>query len=106
MDLLLHILDRFFIHFFASTSLVLLAATGVRVAAKKLPRFAPPYWMHQLVIAALLVFAFSTLREAVDVAHGQPLVKAFTDYASWLLGSGVSVWAIYRFVKDSVGVTK
>ena len=101
-----HILERFFIHVFASASLVLGSTWLIRVVAKKLPRFVPAHWMHQLVLAALLVFAFSTLREAYDVAQGQPLVKAFTDYASWLLGCGGSVWLIYRFVKDSVGVTR
>jgi hypothetical protein len=56
----------------------------------------PSNFNSQLLIAALAVFAFSTLREAYDVSVGQPLVKAFTDYASWIIGTGVGAWGLYR----------
>lgn len=97
---LLHILDRFAVHFFASMSLVLLAFFAVRHFTPKARGWLPDEWKEQLALAGLLVFAFSTLREAWDVAHGQTLLKAFTDYASWLLGCGGSVWGLYRFGKE------
>ncbi len=93
MELLGHILERFVIHFFASTSLVV----GVYFLILFLMRRFKDYTQFlPLAMAALVVFAFASLREAVDVSNGQPLVKAFTDYASWLLGCGASAWGIYR----------
>ncbi len=97
----LHILDRFAIHFVSATALVLCAATALRVAAKRWSQWLPADWRHRLVIAGLTVFAISTMREAWDVAHGQLLIKAFVDYASWVCGCGFGVWGLYRFKKDS-----
>ena len=95
---LLHILDRGTIHFFSSMSLVMLAFFAFRVAARKSKSaWLPAAWRQQLVIAAVAIFAVSTLREAYDVANGQTVIKAFTDYLSWLAGCGVSAWGLYRF---------
>lgn len=101
-----HIVDRFIIHFFSSAGLVLATAHGIRVLTKILRNtdWLPAEWKMRLVLSGLLVFAFSTLREAHDIANGQPLIKAYTDYASWLLGCGFSVWGLYRFVKDHTEV--
>lgn len=98
MELLGQILDRGIIHFFASCGVVM----GVFMVLLMLRRrhltkdWLPDSLKSTLVLAALTVFAFSTLREAVDVHNGQPLVKAFTDYASWLLGVVVASWGVYR----------
>ena len=96
MSEFLHIIDRATIHFTSATSLVLSIAIGIRFASKKtkwLPRSLP----QVLLLSAMTVFAISTLREAYDVAHGQSLVKAFTDYASWLAGTGCAAWGLYRW---------
>lgn len=98
MNELLHILERATIHFFSSMSLVMLAFFGLRTAARKSrSAWIPAAWRQQLLIAAIAIFAASTLREAYDVANGQPLVKAFTDNLSWLAGCGCAAWGLYRF---------
>jgi hypothetical protein len=56
----------------------------------------PQLFQSQVLIAGLFVFAFSTMREAYDVSQGQPLIKAFTDYASWMIGVSLSIWGLYR----------
>lgn len=112
MSELWHIIDRWVIHFFASTSLVLMLTMLFLwlQRTKRLPvwtrQFAAVFMVAQvpqmLVLAAVLVFAGSTLREAFDVWMGQSLLKAFTDYSSWLAGVATSAWGLYRFWKDSV----
>lgn len=98
MNELLHIIDRFVIHFTAATSLVLGLAVIFRTAyVRTKSRWLPKSMHTTLVYAALTLFAASTLREAVDVARGQLLVKAFTDYASWLLCAGFGSWGLYRW---------
>ena len=98
MSELLHLIDRFTIHFFASMSLLMLAFFAFRTAARKSKSaWLPKEWRQHLLFAAIAVFAVSTLREAWDVGHGQTIVKAFADYFSWLAGCGVSAWGLYRF---------
>ena len=93
-----HIVERIIIHFTSATSLVLMLAVLLRYLGRRFPSPWLPVSMNQtLVYAALGVFAISTLREAWDVAGGQPLVKAATDYASWLLGTGFAAWGLYRW---------
>ena len=104
MNELWHILERAMIHFFSATSLVLVVFMLLRsLARRKAARWLPTSWKASLVMAALLVFAISTMREAYDVANGQVLVKAFTDYISWCAGCGVAVWGLFRFAKETQG---
>lgn len=92
-----HIAERFIIHFFASAGVLLCALFALRYAARKIKsKFIPKDFPIQLLVAGLAVFAVSTMREAYDVSNGQQLVKAFTDYASWLLGCGLSAYGLYR----------
>ena len=83
------IASRFVIHLFASGGVILLVYFILT-----LPRWIwVPEQSAQLVsLAALFVFAFSTLREAYDVKRGQSLKKAILDYASWALGC--VVWGL------------
>ncbi|MCI0352577.1 MAG: hypothetical protein L0Z53_24420 [Acidobacteriales bacterium] len=98
MELALHIVERFTLHLASSTSLVLALAFLLRWLKR---RFRTEWLSEvpavQLTVAALLVFAFSTLREAYDVANGQPLVKVAFDYASWLIGAGASAYGLFRW---------
>jgi hypothetical protein len=55
---------------------------------------------YPYIVTGILLFSITATREAWDVAHGQPLIKAFTDYASWIVGAGFSAWGLYRFKKD------
>jgi hypothetical protein len=54
------------------------------------------------VICALPTAFLPPLREALDVAAGQPVLKAVTDYISWFLGSGVASWMVYRLRKGVI----
>ena len=102
MNELMHILDRFVIHFFASMSLVMLMFFALRVTSRKLKSFwLPDNWKQHLLFAAIVVFTFATLREPRDVANGQSVAKAVTDYVSWLAGCGVSAWGLYRFREET-----
>jgi hypothetical protein len=92
-----HIIDRFIIHFFASTGVVLALTYALGCLARRtrwpwLPRFA----RSQVMVAALVVYAASTLREAYDVSQGQTLTKAIFDYVSWAGGCGCSAWGLWR----------
>lgn len=103
MNLFLNIIERGVIHFFSSFSIVVMVFFALRYGYLKLPKVRRFFeyqisYNHFIVASALLVFAFSTLREAYDVAHGQHLVKAFTDYTSWFLGTGCSAFGIYRLM--------
>ena len=96
-----HIIDRFIIHFFASAGVVLMALFTLRYASRKLKtKLLPVHLETQIIVAALAVFADATLREAWDVHSGQALVKAITDYISWLLGCGCTAWGLYRLIKE------
>lgn len=102
MELFWHILDRGSIHFTASTTLVLMVAVLIRAAWRQgrytvLSQWMPRGMRQTLVVSGLVVWSLSILREASDVAHGQPLVKAFTDNFSWLVGVCFSCWALYRW---------
>lgn len=93
--------ERAIVHFFSASSLVLLAFFGLRTLQRRAAGdWLPGNWQPTLALAAVTVFALASLREAYDVSAGQPLAKAFTDYASWLLGAGFSVWGLYRFKVD------
>lgn len=95
------IVERFIIHFFCSCGIVLCAFFLLRMIRRRTAWiFLPDEAEQQLFLAALAVFAVSTLREAYDVYCGQQLLKAFTDYASWLLGCGFSVFGLYRISKE------
>jgi hypothetical protein len=93
-----NIIERFVIHFFCSCGIVLIVYFLISFIDRKYKiTWIPDDLQPRLLLSAVLVFAFSTLREAYDVSHGQLLAKAFTDYLSWLLGVGVSVFGLYRF---------
>jgi hypothetical protein len=96
-----HIVDRFVIHFFCSAGVLLCAFFSLRFAVRRLKtKFLPPSWESQLVFAALSVFCAAALREAWDVHNGQEIAKAFTDYASWFLGCGLSAWGLVRLIRE------
>lgn len=94
-----HVIERFLIHFTAAPALLLIASIALRFWARKKPNsMFPPRTMEQtLLYGAVIAFALTALREAFDVANGQPLFKAPIDYVSWLLGLGVAVWGLYRW---------
>ena len=99
IDTVLHVVDRFIIHFSSSPGLLLMSSVLWRTASRKnrQSKFFPRSMEQTLVYASVSTFALTTLREAFDVAHGQPLFKAPIDYASWAIGLGVGVWALYRW---------
>lgn len=97
---MMHILERFFIHFAASTFLTLAFFFALRYWLRRNAKVG--LWIsdrreHLLIISALLVFALLPLREPFDVHFGQVWYKAITDQISWFLGPAVSVWGLYRY---------
>jgi hypothetical protein len=103
MNLVLHILDRFVIHLASATSLVMAATFAIMYLRRKIAdsqQWIPANFNSQLLLAALLVASVAFMREPYDVNNGQPLVKAFFDFASWIIGTGVGAWGLYR-IKNS-----
>lgn len=99
--MILHILERFAIHFASATFLTLAFYFLLKFLGRKYPVVARWISMNRIqliLFSAVLVFAFLPLREAYDVGlGGQPWYKALTDQISWLLGAGVAAWGLYRF---------
>lgn len=94
-----HILERSLIHLFSAMGLVVGVFFGIQSLHRRLwNSWLPSNVGGRLLLAGILVFALTALREAVDVSNGQPVVKAMTDYASWLAGIGLGIWATYRLV--------
>jgi hypothetical protein len=54
-----------------------------------------PGWVNYFA-PDILSFLLISMREPMDVAHGQLLVKVFTDWISWAAGFSVAAWALYR----------
>ena len=100
---MIHILDRFVIHLFASGGAVLAVLFTLRYFLRRLPTpWLPQTIPAQLVFGAVSIFAAAALREAWDVAHGQSLAKAFTDYASWAAGCGLAAWGLIRVWRNKL----
>ena len=91
-----HILDRAVIHFFSSAGVYLLALWGFWLLERKVRWWPELHGWWEFVMPALASFAIISLREVFDVAAGGHLVKSVCDWLSWVLGLGVSAWAIYR----------
>ena len=97
---MMHIIDRFLIHLFASGGISLAAIFALRMAQRRLRcGWLPTQLLGQCSAVAIVVFTVAVLREAYDVARGQSLAKAVCDYASWAGGCGCSAWAIIRISK-------
>jgi len=98
---MLHAIDRFVVHFFSSAGALLLALFTFRYLCRRLDvDWLPSRLPAQIVFVALGVFSFATLREAWDVAHGQVLAKAITDYVSWGAGLGCSAYGLLQLSKE------
>jgi putative effector of murein hydrolase len=99
---MMHIIERFFIHFGCSTLITMIFYFAITYWIRKNWRLRN--WMglnYLLVIAALLVAALLPLREPYDIYVGNnSMTKSIFDQLSWFLGAGVSAWGLYRFRKD------
>lgn len=94
---MMHIVDRFLLHFGWTVWLISGLWFLLRmIKRKKDVSWLPDLWKHQLLLCGILVALGPLTREAWDVYNGQSLIKAFTDYISWIFGSAVSLWGIYR----------
>ena len=98
---MLHIMERFFLHFVASTFLTMAVFATLYYWVRNNARAG--LWIsgrlrHLILTSALLVFALATLREPYDIYMGNnSFVKSCFDQLSWLLGAAVSGWGLYRF---------
>lgn len=95
-----HILERGVIHLFSAMGLVVGVFFGLQSLHRRklMAGWLPSNVGGRLVLAGFLVFGLTATREAWDVANGQPIVKALTDYLSWALGLGLGIWATYRLI--------
>ena len=101
---MIHILERFMLHFVAATFLTLGVYFGLRLwlrKTRKVASFLSANYAHLLVTSALIVFAIAPLREPLDIYLGNnSIVKSFFDQASWCLGAAVSAFGLYRFKSE------
>lgn len=95
---------RFWLHFSSAITFVFALSILMRALNHYLIRhssvkecWVPNTLQQTLINSALIVFAFSTLRESWDVSRGQSLFKAGLDYFSWLLGTGMATWGLHRW---------
>jgi len=102
IEMIQHAFWRGVLHFVSSGSLLMMSFfffDWLRRRKKfRIREFLPQNIGGVLTMAALFVFACSTLREPLDVHNGQPIRKAPTDFFSWLLGLGIHAWAVYRLI--------
>ncbi len=96
-----HIIIRFFLHFISSAFFVLATYLYAQWEWRRLGWYirGRRAAMVFAVICSLPTAFIPPLREAFDVAAGQPVLKAVTDYISWFLGSSMASWMIYRLRK-------
>ncbi len=87
----LHIAERSFLHFFMSGTVYLISYLVLRACMA-----GNPDWTLRIV-PGLIAVGFIGWREAYDVSKGQPLLKAYTDYASWLLGTVLAIALLYAY---------
>lgn len=88
-----HILERAIIHIFSALTVYVGLSIVLEWCFRK-----HRDWTIKLM-PALLGIGFIGWREAYDVANGQPLLKAYTDYVSWAIGMACAIWLIRRFIK-------
>ena len=92
------ILDRFTIHFFSAYGIVSGLWFFLNWLRKKpqVRAWIPQGYLPLFILSALLVCIFAFVREPWDIHAGQWWGKSYFDFASWILGSGISVWGSYR----------
>ena len=93
-----HAAERFVIHFFSSAGVWLIALWGFWLLERKVRWWPAPGGWWELILPALLSFVGISFREVFDVAGGQPVAKAVSDWLSWVLGLGAAAWAFYRLI--------
>ena len=94
-----HALQRFFLHVVGSAFAVIAAYITLLWLLRKFIGWSvttKAQLIAVVAVAAFAVFGIASLREAWDVYNGQPYWKAVTDMISWVIGPGLSAWAIYR----------
>lgn len=96
MDQLLHILDRAFIHFYMAAGFLLMTLVAWEYATRKFRWWPRLNGWGAYAIPAFVIFTLISFREVFDVHNGQPLVKAITDWISWISGMAAAIWGLHR----------
>ena len=99
----LHILERFQIHVFSSTSLYLLALFGFWGLEIHVSWWPPVPGVWGLIFPAVVVFMAVASREIFDIAKGGWIGKSIIDWFSWAVGLTVSVYGLHKIAPRLFG---
>jgi hypothetical protein len=91
-----HILDRAIIHFYAGGGLMISILIALEWARRKLAWFPRPRAYMFYILPCLLCLMWIGMYEAGNVANGQSLFKAWSDFFSWMAGVSLSCWGLHR----------
>lgn len=98
---MMHIAERFAIHFASSCFITLAIFFALRFWMRKsnwLPDWVAPQKRRLLLTSGLVAFSTMILRESYDLILGnQVWYKTPFDHLSWFLGIGVCIWGLTRF---------
>ncbi len=105
MSDVLHVAERFVIHFFSAAGVLLFAFAGIDWTRRKswLPTLQGVWAFIVPIVASLLVIF---LREPWDVFRGGALVKSYVDLTGWALGISLAAWGIYRLTPRFAEIVK
>lgn len=104
MALILHIIFRYILHFFCAPGITLAVTFGLGFACRRMrhtdiaPYLPKNLWQTSWCAVGLVV-PIAFMREPIDVAAGDWYGKSFFDFASWVMGSGITPWVIERLAK-------
>ena len=90
-----HTAERFLIHFFSSTGLLLIALASQRWVVMKFG-FTAPKGLGAYLVPALVCLIVVFSREPFDAKTTGDIVKSYVDFVSWGLGFVAGVWGLYR----------
>ena len=96
VSIISHILERFVIHLFSSTGVLLLTLWGFWCLEIFVGWWPALYGWWQLVLPALICLMLTGSREIFDIKRGGLLVKSIIDWISWAVGLGLSFWGVYQ----------
>jgi len=98
---MLHILERFGLHFVSSAFVMLILYFVYQYINRKTKwDWVGATIKQELFVIGLIIAALFPLREPYDLYFGNNgIIKCYTDTLSWWCGAFVAGWGLYRFKK-------